>query len=56
MNSDSFVLCPRCQAKGVMYPLNQYEEDGRVVCGYCNGRWVDIEELWKEVDKFKEGK
>ena len=56
MNSDSFVLCPRCQAKGVMYPLNQHEEDGKIVCGFCNTVWPDLETFWKEMNKLKEGK
>jgi hypothetical protein len=56
MNSDSFVLCPRCQENKTLVPLNQREEDGRIVCGFCKTEWPDLETFWKEMDKRKEVK
>jgi hypothetical protein len=56
MNSDSFVLCPKCLENKVMIPLNQREEDGKIICGYCNTIWPDLETFWKEQDSKKEGR
>ena len=51
MNSDAFVLCPRCLKTGLFCPLNRHEDDGRVVCGLCNGVWPDVESLLRELDR-----
>jgi transcription elongation factor Elf1 len=55
MNSDSFVLCPRCLETKTMITLNQREEDGVIICGFCKTEWSDLETFWKEQDQKKEG-
>jgi hypothetical protein len=51
MNSDSFVLCPRCRAKQILVPLNQREEDGKIICGFCHAEWPGLEVFLKELDE-----
>lgn len=55
MNSDAFVLCPVCREKQILTPLNQREEDGKIVCGFCGMIWPDLETFWKDQDKLKGG-